>query len=330
MMLTVKGNRKVPLSAVATFRDTSAPVEIRRDTKQRIVRITANLAPGYSLSDVNQVINTRINKEIKFPAGYGLQRNANSQASQLGDLGKDMSLAMLLAVVFMYIILASLYNSFVQPLILLISVPLALIGAFLALLLTGTNLDVYGFIGLVLVLGLVAKNAILLIDFANKERKEGKSIRESLLSAGSVRLRPILMTTFALIFGMLPLAFGLNEGSKGREALPISVIGGLITSTFLTVLIVPIVYETVEGRLENFNSKRRGKREAKFAEAGLALTGEFDIPTEVDFTQTAEAEGLAKEKKLTSEKAGPPKPKKPRKNSDQDATEKPKAKKKKE
>jgi len=153
-------------------------------------------------------------------------------------------------------ILASLYNSFIQPFFIMISIVLAIIGVYLGLLFIGIDLDIYGYIGLLLVLGLVAKNAILLVDFTNRRRREGLSIREALLTAGPIRLRPILMTTFSMIFGMLPLALGLDEGSRGRQALPIAVIGGLLTSTFLTLVVVPVVYELVERGLD----KRRARR----------------------------------------------------------------------
>jgi HAE1 family hydrophobic/amphiphilic exporter-1 len=111
-------------------------------------------------------------------------------------------------------------------------------------------------------MGLVTKNAILLIDFTNKKRGEGLNIREALLHAGPIRLRPILMTSFALIFGMLPMALGLNEGSRGRQALPVAVIGGVLTSTFFTLVVVPVVYEAVEGRIERWTKRREQKRAA--------------------------------------------------------------------
>jgi hydrophobic/amphiphilic exporter-1 (mainly G- bacteria), HAE1 family len=160
-------------------------------------------------------------------------------------------------------ILASLYNSFVQPFYLMLTIPLAIIGSFLLLLITGTDLDLYGYIGLLLVFGLVIKNAILLIDFTNKMREEGMSIKEALLHAGPVRLRPILMTTFAMICGMLPLALGLNEGSSGRQALPITVIGGLLTSTFLTLVVVPVVYEWAEMKFEKRKAKKLAEKPAQ-------------------------------------------------------------------
>ena len=244
LVLTARDGRKIPLSAVCTFTYSSGPLEIRRENRMRYVRIGANLAKGYSFSTVKAGIEKRIQKEIAFPAGYKYE--FVGQAKQFADLQTQMITAMFLSVLFMYMILASLYNSFVQPFYVMLTLPLAIIGAFLALLITGTTLDVYGFIGLLLVLGLVAKNAILLVDFTNQKRDDGLSVRDALLAAGPVRLRPILMTTFAMIFGMLPLALGFSEGSKGREALPVGVIGGLLTSTFLTLIVVPVFYDTIE------------------------------------------------------------------------------------
>jgi HAE1 family hydrophobic/amphiphilic exporter-1 len=253
IIVTSKSGAKMPLSSIADFSYSSSPVRISRENKQRIVRITANVADGYSMTDVVTKINQNIAANIVFPNGYGYYYGG--QQKQFADLKSQIVFAVVIALIFMYMILASLYNSFVQPLVLMVSIPLAIIGSYLALLLTNTNLDIYGYIGLILVLGLVAKNAILLIDFTNKQREAGMPIREAILHASPVRLRPILMTSFAMIFGMLPLALGLNEGSRGREALPITVIGGIVTSTFLTLIIVPIVYESVE----SFFERRRKK-----------------------------------------------------------------------
>jgi HAE1 family hydrophobic/amphiphilic exporter-1 len=144
----------------------------------------------------------------------------------------------------------------------MISIPLALIGSSLLLLITKIDIDIYGYIGILLVMGIVTKNAILLIDFTNKKRDEGMTIREALLHAGPIRLRPILMTSFAMIFGMLPMALGLNEGSRGRQALPIAVIGGVLTSTFFTLVVVPVIYEAVEWRLDRARVHREQRKKA--------------------------------------------------------------------
>jgi hydrophobic/amphiphilic exporter-1 (mainly G- bacteria), HAE1 family len=249
IIITTKSGVKLPLSSIADFSYSSSPLRILRENKQRITRITSNIANGYSMSDVISRIDSGIAANVVFPNGYGYYYSG--QQKQFVELQSQIVFALVIALIFMYMILASLYNSFVQPVVLMASIPLAIIGSFLALLLTNVDLDIYGYIGLILVMGLVAKNAILLIDFTNKKREEGLSIREALLHASPIRLRPILMTSFAMIFGMLPLALALNEGSRGRQAMPVSIIGGIVTSTFLTLIVVPIFYEWVEKLIEN-------------------------------------------------------------------------------
>lgn len=261
LMVPTKFGTKVPISAIANFTYSSAPLTIRRENKQRIVRIFGNISPGYSLEEVLKNISKKIDATVPMPPGYyyyfaGQQKNYRELVPQMG-------LALILALLFIYMILASLYNNFIQPLILMISIPLALIGSSLLLLLTKVDIDIYGYIGILLVMGIVTKNAILLIDFTNKKREEGMSIREALLHAGPIRLRPILMTSFAMIFGMLPMALGLNEGSRGRQALPVAVIGGVLTSTFFTLIVVPIIYEAVEWRLDRWRLHRGQKKQAK-------------------------------------------------------------------
>ncbi|PKL91786.1 MAG: hypothetical protein CVV21_07100 [Candidatus Goldiibacteriota bacterium HGW-Goldbacteria-1] len=257
LLLTNRMGKKIPISAVCNFKYYAGPVEIRRENKMRNVIVTASLAPGYSVMEVNGKIQKRLKEELKLPAGY--RYTFGGQGEQFGELVTQMGGAMLLAVLFMYMILASLYNSFIQPLILMISIPLAIIGAFAGILITGYQLDMFAFIGLLMVLGLVAKNGILLLDFTNKKREEGMNIREALLHAAPIRLRPILMTSFAMIFGMLPIALSMGEGAKGNESLAIVVIGGLITSTFLTLVVVPVVYEWVENKMLKRAEKKKLK-----------------------------------------------------------------------
>ena len=246
IMLTNKEGQKIPLDALVRFQYSAGPVEIKREGKQRVIKITANLKTGYALGDVINRINEKIKKQIIFPAGY--EYSFSGQATSMKDTIQQMSKAMALSLLFMYMILASLYNSFIQPLILMTAIPLAIIGAFILLLITGQQLDIMAMIGLLMVMGLVAKNGILLIDFTNQKRREGFSPRDALLYAGPIRLRPILMTTFAMIAGMLPLAFGVGKSTIRTESMPIAVIGGLLTSTFLTLVVVPVIYEWVEKR----------------------------------------------------------------------------------
>jgi multidrug efflux pump subunit AcrB len=145
-------------------------------------------------------------------------------------------------VVFIYLVLASQFGSFVQPLAIMVSLPLSLIGVLLALLLTGSTLNIFSIIGFIMLMGLVTKNAILLVDFTNQGLRAGLPVREAILQAGQVRLRPILMTTLAMIFGMLPMAIGAGQGGEILAPMGRAVIGGVITSTILTLLIVPVLY----------------------------------------------------------------------------------------
>jgi HAE1 family hydrophobic/amphiphilic exporter-1 len=166
--------------------------------------------------------------------------------------------AMLLAVVFIYLILASLFGSFVQPLAIMLALPLSFIGVALALLMTQGNLNVYTMIGIVMLMGLVTKNGILLVDFANQQREAGLARREALLLAARTRIRPIIMTTAAMIFGMVPLSLALGEGAEQRAPMGRAVIGGLITSTILTLFVVPVASTL----LDDFAAwvTRRGRR----------------------------------------------------------------------
>ncbi len=255
IILTTQSGKKIPLSAISSIEYTTGPVEILRENKKKVIKITGNLQHGFALGDVINMIKENIKNKIKIPQGY--EYNFSGQATQMKETIIQMSKAMFFALLFMYMILASLYNSFIQPLILMLSVPLAIIGAILALLLLGIKMDVMAMIGILMVLGLVAKNGILLIDFTNQKRKEGLTPRDALLFAGPVRLRPILMTTFAMIFGMLPLALGFGEGPMRTKAMPVAVIGGLLTSTFLTLVIIPIVYETYENIKEKLNNPKK-------------------------------------------------------------------------
>ena len=150
--------------------------------------------------------------------------------------------ALAMAVIFIYIILASQFGSFLQPLAIMASLPFTLIGVFLALLLTGSTLNIFSIIGIIMLMGLVTKNAILLVDFTNQGLKAGKSRHDAILDAGQVRLRPILMTTMAMIFGMLPMAIGSADGGEQNAPMGRAVIGGIITSTLLTLVVVPVLY----------------------------------------------------------------------------------------
>jgi HAE1 family hydrophobic/amphiphilic exporter-1 len=172
-------------------------------------------------------------------------------ADTMGESFKYMGIALFLAVVLVYMILAAQFDSFIQPLNIMMSLPLSVVGAFGGLYLTGKTLNIFSMIGIIMLMGLVTKNAILLVDFANQLRAEGKPVKEALVQAGVIRLRPIMMTTAAMIFGMMPVALAISEGGEVRAPMAICVIGGLITSTLLTLIVIPVGYSISEGMIDS-------------------------------------------------------------------------------
>jgi HAE1 family hydrophobic/amphiphilic exporter-1 len=183
-------------------------------------------------------------EKLDIPDGFKVVFTGESE--EMSRTFSDIFDALILAVIFIYIILASQFGSFLQPLSIMLSLPLSLIGVVGIMMLTGDTLNIMSMIGLVLLMGLVTKNAILLIDFTKRLRQEGRDRTEALIEAGRTRFRPIMMTTLAMIFGMLPLAFELGAGSEMRAPMARAVIGGLVTSTLLTLLAVPVVYSLLD------------------------------------------------------------------------------------
>ncbi len=230
--------RLVRLNQVANVRDSTGPNQINRRDLSREVALNAN-AYNRSVGEISQDIRTALDS-IAFPPGYRYQFGGSTK-NMTESFGYALS-ALILAIVFIYMILASQFKSFLQPLALMTALPLTLIGVVLALLMFHSTLSLFSIIGVVMLMGLVTKNAILLIDFAIRARAEGMERSEALLMAAKVRLRPILMTTLAMIFGMLPLAFALTEGSEQRSPMGQAVIGGVITSSLLTLVVVPVAY----------------------------------------------------------------------------------------
>lgn len=235
------GGQLVDLRDVGRVERGIGPSRIDREARQRQVSLYANLegkALGEAIGDVEALA-----KELA-PPGVAYAFGGTSKLMQ--ESLASMLLALFLAIICVYMILASQFESFAHPLTIMMSLPFSLIGAFGGLLVTGHNMSIFAMIGLIMLMGLVTKNAILLVDFANQLRGEGKGIDEALEDAGVVRLRPILMTTAAMIFGMLPVAIGHGDGGEVRAPMGVIVIGGLITSTILTLVVVPVVYALVE------------------------------------------------------------------------------------
>ena len=230
--------RIVRLNQVANVVESTGPNQINRRDLTREVAVSANVS-GRSAGEVSADIKTAMDSLV-MPPGYSYQFSGSTK--DMGEAFGYAISALLLAVVFIYMILASQFKSFLQPLALMTALPLTLIGVVLALMLFNSTLSMFSVIGVVMLMGLVTKNAILLVDFAIRARADGLNRHDALLMAAKVRLRPILMTTLAMIFGMLPLALALSEGSEMRAPMGQAVIGGVITSSLLTLVVVPVVY----------------------------------------------------------------------------------------
>jgi multidrug efflux pump subunit AcrB len=228
----------IALDSVATIEPVFNPEIIRRQNLQRREAVFAGVKDR-SAGDVGNDVQKLI-KETNLPPGYSF--DVGGQMQQQAEAFGGLLGAMALAVIFIYIVLASQFGSFVQPIAIMASLPLALIGVMLALLCWRSTLNVFSMIGLVMLMGLVTKNAILLVDFANHARKAGASVQEALLQAGLIRMRPIIMTTAAMVFGMLPLALALNDGGELQAPMGRAIIGGVLTSTLLTLIVVPVLY----------------------------------------------------------------------------------------
>ncbi|ROZ75352.1 efflux RND transporter permease subunit [Ramlibacter sp. WS9] len=245
--------RVVRLNQVATVKESTGPNQINRRDLTREVAINANVY-NRSAGEVSNDIRAQLDT-IAFPPGYRYQFSGSTK-NMAESFGYAVS-ALVMAVIFIYMILASQFKSFLQPLALMTSLPLTLIGVVLALLMFRSTLSMFSIIGIVMLMGLVTKNAILLVDFAIRMREEGMDRTEALLHAARVRLRPILMTTLAMIFGMVPLAFALTEGSEQRAPMGQAVIGGVITSSLLTLVVVPVVYCYLDDLAAWFSRKRK-------------------------------------------------------------------------
>ena len=242
---------QVPLTDLVTTKDSSTLLTITRYNRERAIGIYGNFMTGKSQSDVMDFIKSTA-KDI-LPEGYHIVAAGSSQA--FGDSMKSLGIAMLLGVFVAYMVLASQFNSFLHPVVILLALPFSLTGALLAMRLTDTSLNIYSVIGILLLMGIVKKNSILLVEFTNHKREEGMNVNEALIEACPVRLRPILMTSIATIAGAVPSAFARGSGSEVIRPMAIAVIGGVMVSTFLTLFVVPCAY-SLFSRLE---SKRHDK-----------------------------------------------------------------------
>ena len=247
-----KDGRLVQLANLVRIQEGGGPSVINRVDRQRAINIFASLEGkpmGQAISELN-AISAKVLPLDYIPKYKGM-------AETMGESFQYLMFALVLGVVMAYMILAAQFESFLHPITVLLSMPLSFIGAFGALLLMGKTLSIFSFIGLILLMGLVKKNAILLVDYTNTLRERGMPKREAIIQAGPVRLRPILMTTFAMVFGMLPVALALGEGAETRSPMGIAVIGGLLTSLFLTLVVVPVAYDLFDDLLEIIKGKKK-------------------------------------------------------------------------
>ena len=258
------------LDRVATISESTNPKSIERAFLQRQVTISANVkgrTPGEVGGDVNKLIET-----FALPPGYRFQQDGDNQLMR--DSGGYAILALVIAVIFIYFVLGSQFMSFAQPIAIMATLPLSLIGVWLALVVTRTTINMFAMIAVIMLMGLVVKNGILLVDFANQARRDqGLSIAEALVRAGHIRLRPILMTTAAMVFGMLPMALALKEGADGTMGR--AIIGGLLSSGILTLVVVPVIYAMIE----EFKEKHAAKKTAKHPPAAT-VPGMTEVPAE--------------------------------------------------
>ncbi|OFZ19135.1 MAG: hypothetical protein A2X94_10345 [Bdellovibrionales bacterium GWB1_55_8] len=251
-------NRLVRLADVARAVETEGPASIYRQDRGRYIQLSAGLNPkGRGMAKAMEDFNALFSSgEVKLPAG--VRYEFVGQAKELQKLMKSIIFAVSLATLFIFLVLASLYESFITPFAILLVLPLAACGAFYGLAITGSSFDMFSMIGCVMLLGIATKNSILLVDYINQQMAKGKDLATSIVEAGRTRLRPIIMTSLALIAGMLPVAIGLNEASKQRTSMGIAVIGGLVTSTLLTLVVVPAAYAYIE-KLRNWTGRMMKK-----------------------------------------------------------------------
>ncbi|MDO8690964.1 MAG: efflux RND transporter permease subunit, partial [Dehalococcoidia bacterium] len=240
-LMTARGIQ-VPLSSVASIVQSSDPTQISRENRQRQVLISANYL-GRSVGEVTAGIEAVVASQ---PLPPGVSVHVTGQAKIQGQMAGAFGMAILLAVLFVYMILASQFGSFVHPFTIMLALPFSIVGALLALFAFHFSFDMLAMIGIILLMGLATKNSILLVEFINQLRRRGLTVRDAILEAGPIRLRPILMTTLAMVFGMVPAAVGFGAGAESRQPMAVAVIGGLLSSTLLTLVVVPVAYSLID------------------------------------------------------------------------------------
>jgi hydrophobic/amphiphilic exporter-1 (mainly G- bacteria), HAE1 family len=249
---TMKGGM-ITLDQVAKFKVVNGPTQIKRKDRIRQVTVVSNILKGAALNQITREVQARLGalalpKDVTYDFGGQVEMNA--------EMFQTLTISLALAVIFVYMILASQFGSFLQPFALMLALPLSIVGAILGLLAANKLFDMVAFIGLIMLMGLVTKNSILLIDYTNVLRRRGMARAEAILEAGATRLRPILMTSLAMILGMIPVAFGIGASSNFRSGIGFTIIGGLVSSTVLTLVIVPVFYVIVDNIESRFKKQK--------------------------------------------------------------------------
>jgi HAE1 family hydrophobic/amphiphilic exporter-1 len=243
--------QQIKLGEIANIYYGKGPSQIARKDRSRVITITSNLDDSRPVGEIVADIEKGV-KNLNLPPDIEIFYAGASE--DMGNMFRDMMLAILFAILFVYMIMVSLFESFIHPFTIMFSLPVAFVGGFTALALTNNNLNVFSMIGILLSMGLVTKNAILLVDYTNNLRATGLGMKESLLKAGPIRLRPIIMTTATMVFGMMPLAIGAGSGGEFRTGMAVIVIGALISSTLLTLVLVPVIYTYMDGAKIRFSN----------------------------------------------------------------------------
>ena len=247
--------RPIRLKEVAEVREEFASPQIERENRQRIVTVKGMLGANVALGDAVAEVNAFL-ADYEVPAGITLDLGGSIEDQ--GEAFSDIGLLLILIVVLVYIVMATQFESLVYPFIIMFTLPFALSGVFIALWLTGTPLSIIALIGAIMLVGIVTKNGIVMVDYMNLLVERGMPVRDAVIAGGKSRLRPVLMTSLTTVLGMMPMSMGIGEGSEIWQPMGISVVGGLVMSTLLTLFIVPSLYAMLEGRKE-----RKAEREAR-------------------------------------------------------------------
>ncbi|MEF8715058.1 MAG: efflux RND transporter permease subunit [Accumulibacter sp.] len=258
LFVRARDGSMIPLANLLGVDETVSPRELNHFGQRRAVILTANLSPGYAMGEALQFLESTAGRVL--PPGYAIDYAGQSREFRLSS--SSLAMTFLLALAFIYLVLAAQFESFRDPFIIMLTVPLSMTGALLALLLSGGTLNVYSQIGLVTLVGLITKHGILIVEFANQLQEQGRGVRQAVIEASELRLRPILMTTGAMVLGAIPLALGSGAGAESRQQIGWVIVGGLLLGTFLTLFVVPTVYTLLARRQAGEVAMRRAISEA--------------------------------------------------------------------